>query len=221
VKALLKAAIRDGIYVHLPAGHLQHNLATMSVPSLNQSITAAWGTAPTATKKRVKRTNLNSPIPSSDPSTPQPVAEGSEPPPIPRRKKPRHEQSQVAAKYLPPDLKLASLGGLRSQITQLMEIVVLPLLHPEIYQHTGVPRPRGVLLHGVPGGGKTQLVKCLAGVRLVLEFELMAEGTWTAILIRLGAEYSVRDVRGVGKDIEGDLRRGEGKLVLLRGVDVS
>ncbi|TXT07283.1 hypothetical protein VHUM_03453 [Vanrija humicola] len=44
-----------------------------------------------------------------------------------------------------------------------MEIVALPLLHPEIYAHTGVPRPRGVLLHGVPGGGKTQLVRCLAG----------------------------------------------------------
>jgi ribosome biogenesis ATPase len=56
------------------------------------------------------------------------------------------------------------LGGLTQQIEQLMEIVVLPLLHPEIYQHTGVSRPRGVLLHGVPGGGKTQLVKCLAGV---------------------------------------------------------
>ncbi len=45
---------------------------------------------------------------------------------------------------------------------------MLPLLHPEIYQYTGVPRPRGVLLHGVPGGGKTQLVKCLAGVGHVM-----------------------------------------------------
>jgi ribosome biogenesis ATPase len=149
-------------------------------PSLNQSITAAWGTAPSAaavaTKKRIKRTNLNSPVPSagpsSDPSTPQTSGQGvgessdrdRDRAPTPRRKRARPDPSQLSAKYAPPDLKLASLGGLRSQITQLMEIVVLPLLHPEIYLHTGVPRPRGVLLHGVPGGGKTQLVKCLAGV---------------------------------------------------------
>jgi ribosome biogenesis ATPase len=147
-------------------------------PSLNQSITAAWGTAPSAaavtTKKRIKRTNLNSPVPSagpsSDPSTPQTTGQGlgessdRDRAPTPRRKRARPDPSQLSAKYAPPDLKLASLGGLRSQITQLMEIVVLPLLHPEIYLHTGVPRPRGVLLHGVPGGGKTQLVKCLAGV---------------------------------------------------------
>lgn len=81
-----------------------------------------------------------------------------------RRKRPRQDPETLAAKYAPPELKLSFLGGLQDQITQLMEIVVLPLLHPEIYQHTGVPRPRGVLLHGVPGGGKTQLVRCLAGV---------------------------------------------------------
>ncbi|OWZ70115.1 hypothetical protein AYX14_04517, partial [Cryptococcus neoformans] len=45
----------------------------------------------------------------------------------------------------------------------LLEIAALALFHPEIYLHTGVPRPKGVLLHGVPGGGKTQLVRCLAG----------------------------------------------------------
>jgi ribosome biogenesis ATPase len=84
--------------------------------------------------------------------------------PSSRRKRPRQDPETLAAKYAPPELKLSFLGGLQDQITQLMEIVVLPLLHPEIYQHTGVPRPRGVLLHGVPGGGKTQLVRCLAGV---------------------------------------------------------
>jgi ribosome biogenesis ATPase len=148
--------------------------------SLNQSITAAWSTsAPVAApKKRTKRTiPLNSSTSSSPgpADQPQPTASSStlptpvdERPPTPtvaaRRKRPRYDPEQLAAKYAPPDLKLSSLGGLESQITQLMEIVVLPLLHPEIYLHTGVPRPRGVLLHGVPGGGKTQLVKCLAGV---------------------------------------------------------
>lgn len=153
-------------------------VVTMNPPtSLNQSITAAWSTA--APKKRTKRAiPLNSSTSSSPgPSDTQPTASTSalptplteDRPPTPTapragRKRPRHDPEQLAAKYAPPELKLSSLGGLESQITQLMEVVVLPLLHPEIYQHTGVPRPRGVLLHGVPGGGKTQLVKCLAGV---------------------------------------------------------
>lgn len=155
--------------------------------SLNQSITAAWAVSPAASlnavagpstatgavKKRLKRTNLNSP------STPDPAANNhpgdGDRPPTPRRKKAKSDRNGgMPLKYTPPDLRLSSLGGLQPQITQLMEIVVLPLLHPEIYQHTGVPRPRGVLLHGVPGGGKTQLVKCLAGVchRLPLHDEL-------------------------------------------------
>lgn len=149
--------------------------------SLNQSITAGWAVSPVASgstssapvstngttnpsaKKRLRRTNLNNAA-----TDPQPSGSNGDTdrPPTPRRKKPKSDRGAVPSKYAPPDLKLSSLGGLRTQITQLMEIVVLPLLHPEIYQHTGVPRPRGVLLHGVPGGGKTQLVKCLAGVSL-------------------------------------------------------
>lgn len=149
--------------------------------NLNQSITAAWSTTPSpnqgpaAPKKRIKRTI---PLNSSNPPTPGPsdpssstataVQDDRTPTPI-KRKRPKQDINQLASKYTPPDLRLASLGGLRDQITQLMEIVVLPLLHPEIYHFTGVPRPRGVLLHGVPGGGKTQLVKCLAGVSLRIE----------------------------------------------------
>ena len=72
-------------------------------------------------------------------------------------------RESLLMKYPPPNLKLSLLGGLHEQITQLLEMVALPLLHPEIYRHTGVRAPRGVLLHGVPGGGKTRLVTCLAG----------------------------------------------------------
>lgn len=62
-----------------------------------------------------------------------------------------------------PDIKLSSLGGLTAVTTQLMELVGLPILHPEIYQSTGVEPPRGVLLYGPPGCGKTTIANALAG----------------------------------------------------------
>lgn len=65
-------------------------------------------------------------------------------------------------KYAAPNTPLSSLGGLSSSITTLLELVALPLLHPEIYSHTGVRPPLGVLLHGPPGCGKTLLAGSLA-----------------------------------------------------------
>ncbi|BEJ11844.1 hypothetical protein CspHIS471_0203040 [Cutaneotrichosporon sp. HIS471] len=134
--------------------------------SLNQGLTAAWGvksataspTAAVALKKRGRKIGLNDSPDGTATPTSQPASDKEIEPP--RKRRQRREQED---KYTPPDARLSQLGGLNKQITQLLEIVALPLLHPEIYTHTGVPRPRGVLLHGVPGGGKTQLVKCLAG----------------------------------------------------------
>lgn len=63
----------------------------------------------------------------------------------------------------PPDTNLKSLGGMDDVIAQLMELVGLPILHPEIFLTTGIEPPRGVLLHGPPGCGKTSIANALAG----------------------------------------------------------
>jgi ribosome biogenesis ATPase len=52
---------------------------------------------------------------------------------------------------------------MESITTQLMELIGLPILHPEIYLSTGVEPPRGVLLYGPPGCGKTTIANALAG----------------------------------------------------------
>jgi ABC-type uncharacterized transport system fused permease/ATPase subunit len=49
-------------------------------------------------------------------------------------------------------------------VEKLLELVAMPLRHPEIYAHTGVQPPRGVLLHGPSGCGKTMLAHAIAGV---------------------------------------------------------
>lgn len=55
-----------------------------------------------------------------------------------------------------------NVGGLDDHINQLKEMVALPLLYPEMFQHFGITPPRGVLFHGPPGTGKTLLARALA-----------------------------------------------------------
>lgn len=56
----------------------------------------------------------------------------------------------------------ADIGGMDRTLKQLCELL-MHIKHPEIYQHIGLPPPRGFLLHGPPGSGKTLLAHCIAG----------------------------------------------------------
>lgn len=61
-----------------------------------------------------------------------------------------------------PDIQYADIGGMDMQKQEIREAVELPLTHFELYKQIGIDPPRGVLMYGPPGCGKTMLAKAVA-----------------------------------------------------------
>lgn len=72
-------------------------------------------------------------------------------------------EGRGGAEHAPPKIRLEDLGGVDHFIEKVKEYVMMPLAHPEIYAHMGVKPPRGILLHGPPGTGKTMMANAIAG----------------------------------------------------------
>ena len=61
-----------------------------------------------------------------------------------------------------PDISYSDVGGLEEQMQEVRETVELPLKKPELFKKIGIEPPKGVLLFGAPGTGKTLLAKAVA-----------------------------------------------------------
>ncbi len=61
-----------------------------------------------------------------------------------------------------PDVSYEDIGGLDQQITQVRDAVELPFTHPQLYRQYDLRPPRGILLYGPPGCGKTLIAKAVA-----------------------------------------------------------
>lgn len=141
--------------------------STAATPSNEKSSSAAQGsktpTASVTTPKRKKKSSKK-----AQPSSSRGQDNSEDNP---------YSTSTPSTLVLPsprPTERYSNLGGMAPLLQQVRELIEYPLSRPELFLHLGVEPPRGVLLRGPPGCGKTHLAKAISGELNVSYFQVSA-----------------------------------------------
>lgn len=84
-----------------------------------------------------------------------------------------------------PDITYSNIGGLSSQIALMRDAVELPFLHPEVYREHELTPPKGILLYGPPGNGKTLIAKAVANSLAARAAELSGKSKKTGYFLNI------------------------------------
>ncbi|KAJ5086342.1 hypothetical protein NUU61_007649 [Penicillium alfredii] len=122
---------------------------------LNRSIVGMWSTgSKSAPSQKTGESNGNTPAAATTSSKRR--QHGGE-------SASKRRKGDAAIDRSPPThVSLADLGGLDDVVQELGDLVILPMTRPQVYLSSNVQPPRGVLLHGPPGCGKTMIANAFA-----------------------------------------------------------
>ncbi|MCL7415386.1 MAG: proteasome-activating nucleotidase [ANME-2 cluster archaeon] len=112
--------------------------------------------------------------------------------------KPADMRARVMELIEAPDIDYNSIGGLDKEIEEVVETIELPLTDPQMFIDVGVEPPKGIMLYGPPGGGKTLIAKAVAS-RAKATFLRMSGSELVQKYVGEGARL-VRDVFQMAKE---------------------
>ncbi|KAJ9273472.1 hypothetical protein DTO271D3_2535 [Paecilomyces variotii] len=120
---------------------------------MNRSIVGMWSTASKQQKSSESTGTEQAPASTTVPNKRRQHAGES----APKRRK-----AEAIDRSPPTHVSLADLGGMDDVMQELADLLILPMTRPQVYMSSNVQPPRGVLLHGPPGCGKTMIANAFA-----------------------------------------------------------